>query len=207
MLEQKKFKGYVIPSEVDTEKGRELVRQGYLGKRHRCFLTSDFMPECEGVACCECIACINLGDSARKRKVFEEYDRRYPTEDFMSELKPGMIIKTVHGDFFLWIGGDCKERYKLSLRTAEREFSTVALDSIATDSFSSAEVAAVFADPLPGTPAVRPSAIIALLKGEDSGFARCVWKRPEPVKEMTVDEISKALGYKVKVVGNEKADD
>jgi hypothetical protein len=34
-----------------------------------------------------------------------------------------------------------------------------------------------------------------------------IWKNPDPVKEMTVDEISKALGYKVKVVGSEKADD
>jgi hypothetical protein len=29
------------------------------------------------------------------------------------------------------------------------------------------------------------------------------WKKPEPVKEMTVDQISEALGYTVKVVGNE----
>ena len=35
----------------------------------------------------------------------------------------------------------------------------------------------------------------------------CVLHKPSPAKEMTVDEISKALGYKVKVVGSEKADD
>ena len=37
-----------------------------------------------------------------------------------------------------------------------------------------------------------------------------VWKRkepPKPVREMTVDEISKSLGYEVKAAGNEKADD
>jgi hypothetical protein len=33
--------------------------------------------------------------------------------------------------------------------------------------------------------------------GEDA----CIWKR-EDAKEMTVDQISEALGYKVKVVGN-----
>jgi hypothetical protein len=31
-----------------------------------------------------------------------------------------------------------------------------------------------------------------------------VWKRENSVKEMTVDEISKALGYEVKVVGNDR---
>lgn len=207
MSEQKRFKGYIIPPDVDTKKGREIARQGYRGERHRCFLTPEFPLKCEGVSCYECIACINIGDPVRKHEVFEEYDRRYPAEDSMPELKPGMIIKTVHGDFFLWVGGGHKQRYKLSLRTAEREFSTVALDSTATDSFFPAEVAAVFADPTPGAPAVHPSAIIALLNGRDPGLACCVWKRPEPVKEMTVDEISKALGCKVKVVGNEKADD
>lgn len=31
-----------------------------------------------------------------------------------------------------------------------------------------------------------------------------IWKRENSVKEMTVDEISKALGYEVKVVGNDR---
>lgn len=31
-----------------------------------------------------------------------------------------------------------------------------------------------------------------------------VWKRADSVKEMTMEEISKALGYEVKVVGNDR---
>jgi len=34
--------------------------------------------------------------------------------------------------------------------------------------------------------------------------AEIVWTRAEDCKEMTVDEISKALGYKVKVVGDDQ---
>lgn len=41
----------------------------------------------------------------------------------------------------------------------------------------------------------------------DKNDTLLLWKCPDPIKEMTVDEISKALGYKVKVVGSEKADD
>jgi hypothetical protein len=33
---------------------------------------------------------------------------------------------------------------------------------------------------------------------------RIVWKREDDYKEMTVDEISKALGYKVKVIGDDQ---
>lgn len=34
--------------------------------------------------------------------------------------------------------------------------------------------------------------------------AKLIWKREEAVKELTVDEVSEKLGYKVKIVGKEK---
>lgn len=44
-----------------------------------------------------------------------------------------------------------------------------------------------------------------ILAGSDvpSYFAKCVWSKPEFV-ELTVDEISEKLGYKVKVIGNKE---
>ena len=35
------------------------------------------------------------------------------------------------------------------------------------------------------------------------GCAKLIWKREE-VKELTVDEVSEKLGYKVKIVGSDK---
>ena len=46
----------------------------------------------------------------------------------------------------------------------------------------------------------RQGELYRLYTGLAGGFV--IWKKPD-VREMTVDEISKELGYKVKVVGNE----
>ena len=35
-------------------------------------------------------------------------------------------------------------------------------------------------------------------------YAELIWKREEEVKELTVDEVSEKLGYKVKIVGSDK---
>lgn len=42
-----------------------------------------------------------------------------------------------------------------------------------------------------------------IINGKPVDASWLFWKKPEPVKEMTVDQISEALGYTVKVVGNE----
>ena len=206
----KTYKYTVGPSGVDRnlETLRAAVARGVKG----CAFNAT--PCTLGDAGCISVTCPNCICDRTHRNLLIEYLNKVEAEkentmedQIKAILKPGMIIRTVHGDFRLWVGGGRGEMYQLSLRNVEREFNTVVLDSILTDSFFPREVAAVFADAACDAPAVRPSAIIALLNGEDSEFVRCVWKRPEPVKEMTVDEISKALGYKVKVVGNEKADD
>ena len=206
----KTYKHLAVPSGVDRnlETLRAAAARGVKGCAFNATPCVHADAGCVGINCSDCIC-----DRTHRNFLIEylnkaEAEREHIMEEQIKALlKPGMIIRTVHGGFRLWVGGGRGEMYQLSLRNVERELNTVVLDSILTDSFFPREVAAVFADASCDAPAVRPSAIVALLNGKDSEFVRCVWKRPEPAKEMTVDEISKALGYKVKVVGNEQADD
>ena len=45
--------------------------------------------------------------------------------------------------------------------------------------------------------------VYAVLENNRDISLQLIWKREEVVKEMTVEEIEKALGHKVKVVGND----
>ena len=204
----KTYKHIAVPSGVD--RNLETLRAVMSKNVEGCIFNATSHP-LVGTIGCSSISCMHCICTTKHRDLLKEYLNQTKEDNMEKQikaiLKPGMVLRTRAGSFFLWIGGDRGEMYRLSLREVEREFSDVVLDSILTDSFSPGEVSAVFADTAFDAPAVRPSAIIALLKGKDSEFARCVWERPKPVKEMTVDEISKALGYKVKVVGNEQADD
>lgn len=202
------FRGVAVPVGVDRnlERLRAAVARRVVG------CAFDATPCTLGDAGCIDVACPDCICDRTHRDLLKEYLNKAEKENSMEEqikaiLKPGMVIQTVSGQFFLWIGGPRGEMYTISLRQAEREFDAVVLEEINGDSFPPEEINAVFADATFDAPAVRPSVIVALLNGKDPEFVRCVWKRPEPAKEMTVDEISKALGYKVKVVGNEKADD
>jgi hypothetical protein len=167
----KTYKYTVVPSGVDRnlETLRAAVARGVNG----CAFNAT--PCTLGDAGCVSVTCPNCICDRTHRNLLIEYLNKVEAEkeNIMEErlkaiLKPGMIIRTVHGDFRLWIGGSRGEMYSISLRAVEREFDTVVLDSILTDSFSPEEINAVFADAAFDAPAVRPCAIVALLKGEDT---------------------------------------
>jgi hypothetical protein len=117
----------------------------------------------------------------------------------MPELKPGMIVHKSKGGYYLVVveRKDDVVAYRCSL-----DFGSLFISEAVSFQAEDPDIDAVYDER--GTHWFMPAIIVDILRG--SGRHR-IWKRPDPVKEMTVDEISRALGYKVKVVGSEKVDD
>jgi hypothetical protein len=199
----KTYKYTVVPSGVDRnpEMLRSAVARGVKG----CAFNAT--PCTLGDAGCVSVTCPNCICGPTHRDLLSEYLNKAEKENTMEDqikaiLKPGMVLRTRAGAFFLWIGGVTRgEVYRLELTNGR--IALAECDSL--DGYYDVDV--VYAHHNRATPAVCVTALVDLMQGHDSPYVHCVWKRPEPVKEMTVDEISKALGYKVKVVGNEQADD
>lgn len=199
----KTYKGVAVPSGVDSNL-EALHASVANGVRGCVFATAN---STVGDAGCSDVVCPNCICNPRHRDTLKEYLNKAEKESSMEEqikkiVKPGMVLRTKKGEFFLWIGGAREEVYRL-----EHVNGRIALAEC--DSFDREydDVDAVYANHNGATPAVCVFSLADLMRGRDCMFAHCVWKRPEPAKEMTVDDISKALGYKVKVVGNEKTDD
>ena len=208
---EKTFKGFVIPPVVDTPEGRKCVREGYQLKRNNCFV-GDIGLCTGGRPCRECIACINSGDAVRKREVFEQYDRSYPLPGRFEEfLKPGVLLKTAQGNFYLWLGGKHEEAYLVGVTDLPEEGPRLVVEGVETKflKYHTDDVEEVIGSNISGQEAVSADSVMCIMGGSCTLLAKALWVKPKPapVKEMTVDEISKALGYKVKVVGSEKADD
>lgn len=219
------YKGLYVPPKVTKAENQvalrktfnRLISRGAVGK----CVVAHTLTSLEGKPCplgTSCATCIcDTCNADQFREFMDEYFGKEENkgEENMEKairrvLKPGMILKTNAGEFFMWIGGPRSEAYELELAVGgpcSYDKHIRVRESI-TDFSSFSKVDAVFTDVAETAPAIRVQCIIELMQGRAvEPFVRCAWKRPEPVKEMTVDEISKALGYKVKVVGNEKTDD
>jgi hypothetical protein len=139
----------------------------------------------------------------------------------MPEIETGMVVRSIHGKFYLCVVNNDYEWVLYRLQKGEQ--GSVGLvfegqvcaakndrhirDFGITDVYYDRHVTRHGQH----RPWLPPSVIIALVESGGTDVRCAHWHRPEPkkeaVREMTVDEISKALGYEVKVVGNEKADD
>lgn len=199
----KTYKGVAVPSGVDRnqETLRATMSEGVRG----CIFNTTSR-NIIGLVGCSDIPCRNCICEHTHRDLLKEYLNKVEKESSMEKrikaiLKPGMVLCTRAGDFSLWVGGPSDEAYRL-------ECTGGCVKITGCGSFEEYDrVDAVYAHSSESSPAVTVSSLVDLMQGRDCPFVHCVWKRPEPAKEMTVDEISKALGYKVKVVGNEKTDD
>lgn len=203
----KRFKGVAVPSGVDRnlEEVHALMSERVEGcifnATSRCHIVG--LVGCSDIACSNCI-CAHMHRDLLKEyinKTKSEKENSAMEEQIKAILKPGMVIRTVGGQFFLWIGGVSRECYRIELTPT----GVCIRENIAWFR-RYGEVDRVFADTHESSPAMPLIAMILSMNGMDAS-TWVEWKRPEPAKEMTVDEISKALGYKVKVVGNDKADD
>lgn len=163
---------------------------------------------CDEVKCRDCIFCLNCGSNAlAKKKAFMEYKLRYPLKgcanpapvDAMPELKPGMIIHASKGHYYLVV---VRREEDVVAHRCRLEFGSLFVSEAVSFQADDPDIDAVYEEK--DTHWFFPAVIVDILRGSER---HRIWKRKAPPKEMTVDEISKALGYKVKVVGSEKADD
>lgn len=200
----KTYKHVAVPPGVDSN--LETLRAAVTKRVDGCIFNATLRPfvgevGCSSINCPSCI-CSRMHRDLLKEYLSKAEKESSTEEQIKAVLKPGMILRTRAGAFFLWIGGVREEAYLL-----EHVNGCVALKDCETLRGRYDSVDAVYAHHSSTTPALAAFSLVALMQGIYDPYTRRVWKRPEPVKEMTVDEISKALGYKVKVVGNEKADD
>lgn len=201
----KTYKGYCIPDCVDNPyyRGTLLANAKFAGS---CVARiTDTPAGCGGILCSECILHMSERDKADRLKNLRGYVKEYPIaspSELMPELRPGMLLRDDKGKFLLYVtpsvslvAQSCESgltTFKWGVRTPDEECIHEVWWAARSDMAIS-----------PG----KASYIITNGVHDPQGSIKH-WKRPDPVREMTVDEISEALGYKVKVVGsNEKADD
>ena len=121
----------------------------------------------------------------------------------MPKLEPGMVVKIDTGYCLVQVPGTLEFGFighSLELRDKSDLGSCVTLDYTACYEYS--RILEVFGNPYRATyPTVLSAqAIQRIFRGSTEYL---LWER-QVVKEMTVDEISKKLGYPVKIVGNKE---
>lgn len=221
MMEQTRYAGFDVPA-MTPEGLKKVVGRFNKGKTNLC---SDTFPavNCDRIHCSTCILHGEVycgGDNEARAKAFADYARAKGFETTrsgdtasqgMPEIETGMVVRLTDGRFYLCVVKNENETVLHELRKGDRGVGFVAnmhrcfqgrvdiLHSLITD---------VYYDGC-SRPWLPPSLIVRIVESGGTKVACAHWHRPEEpvVKEMTVDEIEKALGYKVKVVGNEKADD
>lgn len=224
MMAQTRYAGFDVPA-MTHEGLKRVVEIFNEGRINICEDTNDGV-DCIGVSCANCILNTHIRNpEGQKRcaKAFADYARSKGFEitrakdtasEPLPEIEAGIIYES-EGRLFLvggklptgWIvyplGKGCilpEPHYQASSWFQYR--------------FACGAISRVFTDGR-GFPSrwLIDEQIRAIVDDDEARMASTgvrVWKwkePPKPVREMTVDEISNALGYEVKVVGNEKADD
>lgn len=207
---QETFMGKIVPPAV-CGGGHELV--------DAC-MTDDWDKACRRVDCTQvdCSACFFYRACGEDLKRFAvEYVKTHPSvkpgvsKDDMPEIKPGDVV------IYECYPGDNKPHKLLHAGCAQYGITTNGSGDVIIYSWGATQT-----DPkiVKAASAIyRPSnlyyaitteglkAIARLPLGEYpedvNSSAELIWKREE-VKELTVDEVSEKLGYKVKIVGKEK---
>ena len=177
--------------------------------------------DCEQVDCTDCFfSRANGNNTAEDLKRFaDEYEKVHPSvkpeeckDNDMPEIKPGDVV------IFECYPGD-KRPHKM-LYVGQARYSITANDSgdVILDTwgptltgYSVSEAIVAIYRPTRLYRAISLSGLAAIAKlplGEYpkdvNSSAELIWKRGEEVKELTVDEVSEKLGYKVKIVGSDK---
>lgn len=212
------FMGKIVPPTVHGS-GRELVeacRADDWNKACSCV-------DCTRVDCAECFFSRPTGNNTADdlKRFADEYEKSHPSakpeedkdkDKGMPELKPGDVV------IYECYPGDKKPHKLLHAGCAQYGITTndsgdVILSSWGATSTDPKVVKAASAiyRPTELYYAISMSGLEAIAKlplgkyPEDvNSSAKLIWKRNEEVKELTVDEISKLLGYKVKIVGSDK---
>lgn len=206
-----RFKGYIVPSGLDGKKLRAAADKFNAADSSYGWCCGVGGLDCVGVGCAECLLCDNHGDAESKRVAFARFleSRGIPVtrpgygsaNSNMPELKPGMLIQGDTGDYILVVSSAWG--YQVALK---ENFVVIETQR---DVPSESRIVKVWYWADDPSVALHAGQIREIFRS-DGVYPRAVrcWVRPKPAaKKMTVDEVSRALGYTVEIVGNEKADD
>ena len=197
----KKYKGFIVPNDTDTCLSEQVDA---FNRDAAC---------CAGLpclarptVCAECLFSRSVPENKEKRRaafieyatehgyVFNERTEQLAKVNEMPALKPGMVVVFRDGDVHLMVTSN--RGYKL-----EAVGSHVCLgEDFEPESSEIQRIYHIVLDYSPRWPDY--TTLYDICNGSDAYDEYIVWERPS-VKEMTVDEISKALGYEVKVIGND----
>ena len=194
------FKGCEIPERLTIEGCEAAISYGKSGKSTRnlcCAIHAHGASlGCFGIFCGHCIlGRENIG-------TLIEYASSLREPGSMPELNPGMLIQKDTGEYILVVSA--AYGYRVTL-----EGNSVVIETKDSSVLSESRIVKVWYGADEPSVALHSDKIRYILRsnGGIPSAVRC-WVRPKPAaKKMTVDEVSKALGYTVEIVGNEKADD
>ena len=209
---QEYFMGKIVPP-VMCGKERELVEVCRTGDRDRVCSCID----CVHVNCSECFFSRSCGNNTAEdlKRFADEYEKIYPSakpeedkNDGMPEIKPGDVI------IYECYPGNSKPLKMLAVGEASYGIAAGDAGTVKISSWGSfkkehlPKANAVYRGTVDGMiPNIGLRAIADLELGcypkGVMNSAKLIWKREE-VKELTVDEVSEKLGYKVKIVGSDK---
>ena len=111
-----------------------------------------------------------------------------------SDLKTGMVVETRNGEKYLvMLEPDCGGRELINFSRGYMSLSSYNDELMLEKSYEELDIMKVYSVGI---------SISWLLSDKKSMKFKLIWERNEP-KEMTIAEIEKELGYKIKIVGDE----
>lgn len=223
------FNGYAVPKGAfDDDNFKKIVDVFNLATYDECLghhplLGENIQMRCGSTDCRKCILRCTAADgdvAESHRRAFADYARRRgytitrPGYGFLQTLHPGDVVVTeeeAKGRCY-WLVVTPGLWYRIE-RTVVHSYYGVDVKltqrrKILAGRVPDSSVIAVLRAPDNRGGAFSALQLLEIIEGRRD----CDWvvyekRKEDPVKEMTVDEISKALGYTVKVVGQERKGD
>lgn len=200
ILNLKEFRGLIVPPIIDYKKTVAKFRR------------RDFDCPCCAVAGCagyNCFACIfshrnslarlayiNELEAALKEKENETMEENKTIEEF---LRPGVLFKTESGEWYINIRGYYAYNVTLDERgdwCIKGMYTNIVRPKDVIEAYDVGETAAGASENMP----LLVSDIGIIIKGLNLPCHIKTWKRPTPIKELTMSDLEKHFGCKVKVV-------
>lgn len=111
-----------------------------------------------------------------------------------SDLKTGMVVEIRNGEKYLvMLNPDCKDKELINFKGGYMPLSNYNNELMLKKFNKGFDIVKVYS---------VGSSIYWLLSDKERMEFKLIWKREEETKEMTVEQIEKELGYKIKIVGD-----
>lgn len=194
------YRGFKIPTCMKESANRAKIAEVLTEGKGGCLANAGPLSAgCSHISCGECI--LDMDEHGRRGVLFEYLSSLYPGLGTFPQrvVRAGMLLRMRDGAYYYCIG-EC------SFAEVIVEYSPCSAPRLVvrriTEDIDWDKVSAVWWRRDAKNLMLTFDDLIALmgdLRGKSIDGVES-WERPEPVREMTLDEISKELGYEVKVV-------